>query len=111
MKISHGSYPIGTRIQEKTGRVKVKILGDDGKPKWEAEARRIWEIYHGKLKEGDRIFLIAGVGSPIKISNLTMIHFRTEKWHMLEHSRVLPGLFKPQVYVIDKKTRRVLVNS
>lgn len=111
MKMSRGSYQIGTRVQDKNGGVKVKIVGEDGKPTWEAEARRVWELYHGPLSDGDRVFLIAGVGSKIEISNLTIVHFRTEKWKVLDHSRVLPGLFNPTSYVIDKKTRKILIRS
>lgn len=101
------NYPIGTKIQQKNGRVVVKVETEDG-PKWEAEARRLWELYHGPLNEGDRVFLIRGVGSKIERSNLTMIHFRTEKFKVLGHSRVL---YMPTIRTIDKKTGKVLINS
>lgn len=105
------SYPIGTKRQQKTGRVEVKVLDDNGKPKWEAEARRLWELYHGELKPGDRVFLIRGTGSKIERGNLTMIHFRTadqDKFKVLAHTRIL---YMPIIRTIDKRTGKVLVNS
>lgn len=101
-------YPEGTKIREKNGRVIVKIRDDEGNLKWESEARRMWELYHGELKPGDRVFLIKGVGSKIERNNLCMVHYRTEPWKVLDHREIL---FLPVIRTLDKRTGKVLVHS
>jgi hypothetical protein len=97
------SYPTGTRTQHRNGYIYVKT--DAGLI---AEGRRVWELHHKDLKEGERIYHIDGDRTNNKIQNLAKIKFNTTKFVMLKESLVL---WMPTIRTLDKKTGKVLVNS
>ncbi len=78
------SYPLGTRVQYRNGYILVKT--DDGMM---AESRRVWELTHGDLEEGDRVFHIDGDRTNNNIRNLAKIHYNQVKFKMLKESKVL----------------------
>ncbi len=80
---------IGTTVQHRNGYIKVKIEGEDGKPIWEAESRRIWELRRGPLDEGDRVYHIDGDRTNNRIGNLAKVHFNATKFVFLKKSIVL----------------------
>lgn len=82
-------HEIGTKVQHRNGYIKIKIQGDDGKPVWEAESRRNWELQRGDLEEGDRVFHIDGDRENNKVSNLAKVHFNSTKFTFLKKSRIL----------------------
>lgn len=96
---------IGTKVQHRNGYIKVKIEADDGKPVWEAESRRIWELQRGPLDEGDRVYHIDGDRTNNKIGNLAKVHFNSVKFVFLKKSRVLwePKPKKPIPYYENAK--------
>jgi hypothetical protein len=99
MKSYGGGYPLGTKVQHRNGYIKVKIEGEDGF-RWEAESRRIWELYKGQkdpLVEGDRVFHVDGDRTNNQISNLAKIHYNQVKFVFLKESKVLfmPKNVKP----------------
>lgn len=83
------SYPIGTRVQHRTGYISVKVVDDEGKSKMMAEARRVWELSRGPLDAGDRVFHMDGDRTNNKIQNLAKIHFNQTKFTFLKHSEIL----------------------
>lgn len=101
------NYPVGTKVQHRNGYIRVKVEGDEG-PSWQAESRRVWELYRAPLEPGDRLFHIDGDRTNNKIGNLSMIHFNQTRFVMLRESRVL---FMPTIRTINKKTGKVLLNS
>lgn len=85
-------YDIGTKVQHRNGYIKVKIEGEGGKPKWEAEARRNWELTYGDrdpIVAGDRVFHKDGDRTNDRPSNLAKIHYNDTKFVFLKKSRVL----------------------
>lgn len=91
------SYPIGTRVQHRNGYIVVKT--DEGMI---AEGRRVWELTHGDLDEGDRVFHIDGDRTNNEPHNLAKVHFNQVKFRMLKESKILwmprTGKVKVQVY-------------
>jgi hypothetical protein len=87
------NYPVGSKVQYRNGYIRVKIEGEGGEPKWEAESRRVWELQRGPLKEGDRVFHIDGDRTNNRIGNLAKVHYNTTKFVFLKESRALyiPG--------------------
>lgn len=83
------NYPIGTKVQHRNGYIRVKIEDGEGKPEWEAESRRVWELQRGDLEEGDRVFHLNGDRTNNHISNLAKVHFNTTKFVFLKSSRIL----------------------
>lgn len=102
------SYPMGTRVQHRTGYIFVKVQDDEGNLKLMAESRRVWELKQGPLEPGDRVFHMDGDRTNNDIRNLAKIHFNQTKFMFLKQSKIL---FMPTIWVIDKKTGKVLVNS
>lgn len=96
-------YPAGTRVQHRNGYIVVKT--EDGMM---AESRRVWELHHGELQPGDRVFHMDGDRTNNKINNLAKVHFNDTKFVFLKESRVL---WLPTIRTIDKKTGKVLINS
>lgn len=89
-----GNYPVSTKVQHRNGYIKVKIEGDDGKPRWEAESRRVWELQRGPLSPGDRVFHVDGDRTNNRITNLAKVHYNEVKFVFLKQSRVL---FMPKI--------------
>lgn len=103
MHWSGKSYPLGTRVQHRNGYIVVKT--DEGMM---AESRRQWELQRGALEPGDRVFHIDGDRTNNRISNLAKVHYNQTRFTMLKKSKVL---WMPTIRTLNKKTRRVLVNS
>jgi hypothetical protein len=101
-------YPLGTRVQHRTGYIVVKVETDGGDVKMMAESRRMWELHRGDLAPGDRVFHMDGDRTNNNIRNLAKIHFNQTKFVLLKESKIL---FMPTIRTLDKKTGRVLVNS
>lgn len=80
---------VGTVVQYRNGYVKVKIEDDEGKPTWQARSRRNWELKHGTLEEGDRVFHIDGNRENDDPRNLAKVHFNAVKFVVLNKARVL----------------------
>ncbi len=78
------SYPLGTRVQHRNGYIVVKT--QDGMI---PEGRRVWELSHGDLAPGDRVFHINGDRTDNAKHNLAKVHFNTTKFVMLKESKVL----------------------
>lgn len=78
------SYPVGTRVQYRSGYIQVKT--GDGMV---AESRRVWELSLGELEPGDRVFHIDGDRTNNRISNLAKIHYNQVKFKMLKASKIL----------------------
>lgn len=97
------SYPVGTKVQHRNGYIVVKT--GDGMM---AEGRRNWELQRGPLEAGGKVFHIDGDRTNNRISNLAKVHYNQTKFVFLKESKVL---WMPTIRTIDKKTRRVLVNS
>lgn len=108
-------YKLGARVQYRNGYIVVKVEGDNGESKMMAESRRIWELKKGDLEAGDRVFHIDGDRTNNDIGNLARVHFNQTKFIFLKESRQLESWEKawgtPIIRTIDKKTKRVLVNS
>lgn len=98
------SYPVGTRVQHRTGYISVKVVDDEGRARMMAENRRVWELSRGPLQLGDRVFHMDGDRTNNKIQNLAKIHFNQTKFTFLKHSEILwmPKLNK------DTLTKQVL---
>lgn len=79
-----GAYPAGTRVQHRNGYIVVKT--EDGMM---PESRRTWELTHGELEAGDRVFHMDGDRTNNKVGNLAKIHFNQTKFIMLKESKVL----------------------
>lgn len=84
MKWQGKSYPLGTRVQYRSGYIQVKT--EEGMV---AEARRVWELTHGELVPGDRIFHLDGDRANNNIRNLAKVHFNDTKFKMLKESKIL----------------------
>lgn len=54
-----------------------------------AESRRTWELQHGELLPGDRVFHINGDRTNNHISNLAKVHYNQTKFVMLKESKIL----------------------
>ncbi len=78
------SYPAGTRVQRRTGYIYVKT--DEGLI---AEGRRVYELTHGELEPGYRVFHMDGDRTNNSIRNLSAVKFNTTKFTMLKESKVL----------------------
>lgn len=78
------SYPLGTRVQYRSGYIQVKTA--EGMV---TEARRVWELTNGELEEGDRVFHLDGDRTNNRIGNLAKVHFNQVKFKMLKESKVL----------------------
>lgn len=108
-------YKLGTRVQHRNGYIVVKVEGEHGEGKMMAESRRIWELTHGELEAGDRVFHIDGDRTNNEPYNLAMVHFNQTKFTFLKTSRQLESWEqvwgKGIIRTINKKTGRVLVNS
>lgn len=102
------SYPQGTRVQHRNGYIFVKVQNDEGEMKLMAEGRRVWELRHGPLEPGDKVYHMDGDRTNNDVRNLAKIHFNQTKFTFLKESKVL---FMPTIRVLDKKTGKVLVNS
>lgn len=114
----HGrSYPVGTKVRHRNGYVFVKVENDDSGAKMMAESRRIWELTHGPLEEGDRVFHINGNREDNSVKNLAMVHFNQTKFKFYKSSEILympstkVAVLLPTMRTLDKKTGKVLVNS
>ncbi len=83
-----GKHSVGTKVQYRNGYIKVK-LELDGEVYWEAESRRVWELTHGELEPGDRVYHIDGDRTNNQINNLAKVHFNSTKFVFLKQSRVL----------------------
>lgn len=103
MHWSGKSYPVGTKVQYRTGYIVVKT--DEGMM---AESRRVWELQRGPLEEGDRVFHIDGDRTNNNIRNLAKVHYNQTKFIMLKESKIL---WMPTIRTIDKRTGKILVNS
>lgn len=82
-------HEIGTKVQHRNGYIKVKVEGEDGRPGWQAESRRNWEMQRGDLQEGDRVFHIDGDRTNNRVGNLAKVHFNNTKFVFLKSSRIL----------------------
>lgn len=91
---------IGTKVQHRNGYIHVKIRDDDGKPKWVAEGRRVWELKYGELEEGDRVFHTNGDRTDNRPGNLAKVHFNNVKFIFLKKSRVL---YTPTTRLMSRK--------
>lgn len=91
---------IGTRVQHRNGYIHVKVEGDDGKPTWVAEGRRVWELKNGDLEEGDRVFHVNGDRTDNRPGNLAKVHFNNVKFVFLKRSRVL---YTPPTRLMSRK--------
>lgn len=89
MQQRYRSYPQGTKVQHRNGYIKVKVENEEGEYTWLAESRRIWELKHGPLDPGDRIFHVNGDRTDNRIQNLSKVHFNQTKFVFLKESRVL----------------------
>ena len=89
-----GNYPIGTEVQDKTGRVKKRLSDAEMKDfntknKWISRGRYAWMKEHGEeLNENQRVFHIDGDKKNDDPSNLVPITFSGTRYE-LAHSRVL----------------------
>lgn len=75
-----GQYPVGTRTQHRNGYIYVKVVADDGNERLMSEARRVWELHHDTLEDGDRIFHTNGDRTDNRIQNLAKVHFNQTKY-------------------------------
>lgn len=116
-------------MQYRTGYIVVKVENEKGEAKMMAESRRVWELHHGELEAGDRVFHCDGNRTNNNIGNLAMVHFNQTKFVALKQSRMLQpwgevwgtgrrplpstksSLILPILRTVEKKTGRVLVNS
>lgn len=81
----HGkSYPLGTKVQHRNGYIYVKT--DDGLI---PEGRRVYELTHGELEAGYRVFHMDGDRTNNSPRNLSAVKFNTTKFVMLKESKVL----------------------
>lgn len=94
MKWQGQSYPLGTRVQYRSGYIQVKT--EDGMV---TEARRVWELTNGELEPGDRVFHIDGDRTNNSIRNLAKVHYNQVKFKMLKESKIL---WMPKRYVKEK---------
>src|SRR5713226_492836 len=90
------SYPLGTKVQYRSGYIVVKT--EDGMV---PESRRIWELQKGELQAGDRVFHIDGDRTNNRISNLAKIHYNQTKFVMLKESKIL---WMPKILAESKKS-------
>lgn len=88
---STGAREIGSRVQYRTGYITVKVVNNDGEEKIMAESRRVWELHHGELEAGDRVFHCNGDRTDNRIQNLAMVHFNQTKFIVLKQSLKLPS--------------------
>ncbi len=111
------SYPEGTRTQHRNGYIYVKVVDDDGNAKLMAEARRVWELKHGPLAPGDRVFHVDGDRTNNDWRNLAKVHFNQTKFKFLREAKILymptvkSSMLLPVLRTLDKKTGKVLLNS
>lgn len=111
------SYPVGTRVQYRSGYIVVKVVNDDGEAKMMAESRRVWELSKGPLDPGDRVFHSDGDRTNNKIHNLSKIHFNQTKFVLLKESKILfmpttkHAVLLPKIRTLDKKSGKLLLNS
>ena len=78
------SYPLGTRVQYRSGYIQVKT--EDGLV---TEARRVWELTHGELEPGDRVFHVDGDRTNNSIRNLAKVHYNQVAFKFLKESKIL----------------------
>lgn len=83
--ITGRGYEIGTKIQAKTGVIRIKV----GKANWLAEARYQWIMQKGPLEEGARVFHVNGDLTDNRVQNLAKIVFGKKRFILLKESRVL----------------------
>lgn len=83
--ITGRGYEIGTKVQAKTGVVRIKV----GKDHWMPEARYQYIMHKGPLEEGARVFHSNGDLEDNRPQNLSRIIFRKKRFVILKTSRVL----------------------
>lgn len=83
-------------MQYRDGRCQVKILDDDGKEKWMRRSRRNWELKHGDIPEGVRIFRLDGDPTNDDPGNLVGIKFNTTRFSFLKRARVVYDPAQPR---------------
>lgn len=109
----HGRRSVGAVVQHRNGYIHVKVEDQDGKERWIAQGRCIWELQRGDLEEGDRVYHINGDRTDNRIQNLAKVHFNSTKFVFLKESRVL---FDPDKKIKKEPTShephsRIYVNS
>lgn len=110
-------HEIGTKVQYRNGYIKVKLEGEGGKPIWEAESRRVWELQRGPLDPGDRVYHVDGDRTNNRLGNLAKVHFNSTKFVFLKASRILftPKRREKKEIVYHESTRemdrRIAVDS
>lgn len=91
-KVGH-PYTVGTQVQDKQGRVKVKVSSGDDGSKWMSRGRyNYMKHYKIDLSEFHRVFHIDGDIANDDPKNLTAIKF-SGKRYSFERSRVI---FEPK---------------
>lgn len=88
-------YLIGTHVQEKSGRVRVKV----GKGEWVSRNRLNWTRHYKKeLNDHMRVYHINGDKADDSPKNLVAITFSAVRYN-LRHSKII---FKPKVRTLRR---------
>lgn len=96
----HKGYPIGTHVETKDRYVKVKLQNGE----WEGLGRHLLKQAGVQIKEGDRVFFADGNRLNRHPSNLRRIHFSTNRYILLSHSRVI---YLPTQKAVEKKRKQL----
>lgn len=95
-------YPIGTRLQQRTGYITIKTE----RRGWIAESRLIAEmkLTDHELEPNERVYHRDGNRENNRPENLAIIRFNTTKYKLLPSSR---PLFIPKTPVSEKEMLRM----